>query len=85
MLLYQDRGLPALNSSRPYAVSKRVLKEVQRALKGLVVMSGELEEMGNSMVNGKVPTMWSKAAYCADIKPLSWCLSSTRVEEMSSK
>ncbi|KAH8051544.1 1-aminocyclopropane-1-carboxylate synthase [Aureococcus anophagefferens] len=32
---------------------KRLLKEVQRAIKGLVVMSGELESMGNAMVNGK--------------------------------
>ena len=30
------------------------LKEVQRAVKGLVVMSGDLEAMGNSMVIGKV-------------------------------
>jgi dynein heavy chain len=39
------------------------LKEVQRAVKGLVVMSGELEAMGNSMVIGKVPAMWMRVAY----------------------
>ncbi|KAJ8605524.1 hypothetical protein CTAYLR_000064 [Chrysophaeum taylorii] len=51
---------------------KRRLKEVQRAIKGIVVMSGDLEAMGNSMVQGQVPTIWSKAAYPSR-KPLgSW-------------
>jgi dynein heavy chain len=39
------------------------LKEVQKAIKGLVVMSAELEQMGNSMVIGKVPVLWSAVAY----------------------
>jgi len=43
-------------------------------LKGLVVMSGDLEAMGNSMVTGRVPGVWSKAAY-PPRKPLgSWTL-----------
>jgi dynein heavy chain len=51
---------------------KSSLKEVQRAIKGLVVMSAELEGMGNSMVVGKVPSMWSAVAY-PSLKPLgSW-------------
>mmetsp|Transcript_25185 Transcript_25185/g.84603 ORF Transcript_25185/g.84603 Transcript_25185/m.84603 type:complete len:2627 (-) Transcript_25185:45-7925(-) len=53
-------------------IIKDRLREVQRALKGLVVMSGELEEMGNAMVAGKVPEMWSAAAYPSR-KPMgSW-------------
>ena len=53
---------------------KGMLKEVQRAIKGLVVMSGELETMGNSVVTGKVPGAWAKAAYPSR-KPLgSWVL-----------
>ena len=37
-------------------------------------MSGELETMGNSMVTGKVPGAWAKAAYPSR-KPLgSWVL-----------
>jgi dynein heavy chain len=46
------------------------LRDVQRALKGEVVMSTELEIMGNSVVNGKVPDKW--AGY-PSLKPLgSW-------------
>lgn len=48
------------------------LRDVQKAVKGLVVMSGELEQMGNFMVIGKVPLMWSAVAY-PSLKPLgSW-------------
>jgi len=48
------------------------LRDIQKALKGIIVMSGELEEMGNSMVIGRVPKMWSDYAY-PSLKPLgSW-------------
>merc|ERR1711939_910620 len=56
------------------AMNTVLTQEVQRAIKGLVVMSGELETMGNSMVTGKVPGAWAKAAYPSR-KPLgSWVL-----------
>jgi dynein heavy chain len=45
------------------------LRDVQKAIKGVVVMSAELEAMGNSMVVGKVPGMWAAVAY-PSLKPL---------------
>jgi dynein heavy chain len=55
-------------------VVKSSLIDVQKALKGLVVMSGELEDMGNAMVISRVPNLWSKVAY-PSLKPLgSWVL-----------
>lgn len=48
------------------------LTDVQKALKGLVLLSSELEGMGNSMVIGKVPGRWAAVAY-PSLKPLgSW-------------
>ena len=47
---------------------KGSLFEIQRALKGLVVMSGELEAMGTSMTIGRVPAMWAAVAY-PSLKP----------------
>uniref|UniRef100_K3WFJ4 Uncharacterized protein n=1 Tax=Globisporangium ultimum (strain ATCC 200006 / CBS 805.95 / DAOM BR144) TaxID=431595 RepID=K3WFJ4_GLOUD len=58
--------------NRLTSIISKSLTEIQRALKGLVVLSAELEAMGNSMVNGQVPVMWSSAAY-PSLKPLgSW-------------
>lgn len=54
------------------AVIMKSLKEIKRAIAGLVVLSGDLEAMGNSMVVGQVPKMWGAAAY-PSLKPLgSW-------------
>ncbi|CAD7695715.1 unnamed protein product [Ostreobium quekettii] len=48
------------------------LSDLQRAIKGLVVMSSELELMYNSMLTNAVPDAWAKVAY-PSLKPLaSW-------------
>ena len=51
---------------------KKTLKDLQMAIQGLVVMSGELEGMYNSMLNNQVPILWEKVGY-PSLKPLaSW-------------
>ena len=46
------------------------LKDIRKALKGEVVMTAELEEMGTSLFNNQVPSMWAKVAY-PSLKPLA--------------
>ena len=54
------------------SVVKKSLQDVVKAIKGEVVMSQQLEEMGNSMVKGWVPAMWGAVSY-PSLKPLgSW-------------
>ena len=53
-------------------VMRKSLSALSRAIRGLVVMSGELELMYNSLLNSAVPKMWSDAAF-PSLKPLaSW-------------
>jgi dynein heavy chain len=51
-------------------VVKRSLNDLLKAIKGIVVMSGELEEMANFMFDNMVPRMWETAGY-PSTKPLS--------------
>lgn len=55
--------------NRLVEVIENTLADVQKAMKGLVVMSADLEDMGDSMVKGKVPLLWSSVAY-PSLKPL---------------
>ncbi|KAJ3137918.1 Dynein heavy chain 6, axonemal [Physocladia obscura] len=48
------------------------LENLAKAVKGLVVMSAELEKVFQSLLNNEVPEIWAKAAY-PSLKPLaSW-------------
>ena len=51
---------------------KRTLEDLKKAIKGVVVMSNELDKMYTSMLNNQVPENWSKVAY-PSLRPLgSW-------------
>lgn len=52
------------------AAMKRSLADIQKALKGLVVMSKELDDMGSALHANKVPGMWEAKAY-PSLKPLA--------------
>ena len=50
------------------------LKQLQLAIKGIIVMTGELESMHTSLLNNQTPEIWTRAAY-PSLKPLGgWIL-----------
>nr|XP_039250666.1 dynein heavy chain 3, axonemal-like [Styela clava] len=50
-------------------VVRNSLQELKRALRGLVLMSAELEDVLDSMLVGKVPILWAAKSY-PSLKPL---------------
>lgn len=50
-------------------VIKSSLKDIQKAVKGLMVMSEELEKVFGALFNGKTPEVWLKSSY-PSLKPL---------------
>jgi len=65
-------GQEIVRFNQMVAVIKRTLYELQRAIKGIVVMSGPLEAMYNCFLFQRVPDEWEKAGYPC-LKPLlSW-------------
>jgi dynein heavy chain len=63
-------GQEATRFNRLLKVMHRSLKDFGRAIKGEVVMSGELDAMGNSMFINQVPALWAAKAY-PSLRPLS--------------
>jgi dynein heavy chain len=50
-------------------VIRESLQNTIKGLKGLVVLSGDLEQVSQSLLIGKVPDMWMGASY-PSLKPL---------------
>ncbi|XP_043932324.1 dynein axonemal heavy chain 1 [Protopterus annectens] len=60
--------------NRLLKVISQTLNDLLKALKGLVVMSSELELMSGSLYNNSVPELWKSKAY-PSLKPLaSWVM-----------
>lgn len=58
--------------NRLLVTMRRTLVELQKAIRGEVVMSQELDRMFTSLLNNQVPLLWSRVAY-PSLKPLaSW-------------
>jgi dynein heavy chain len=51
---------------------RKTLSDLRKALKGLVVMSSDLEKMFTSMVNNQVPELWSKVGWLSTKTLASW-------------
>lgn len=58
--------------NRLLEVMKDSLINIKKALKGLVVMSDELEALGNSLYDNQVPTLWADKGFLSLKALVSW-------------
>ena len=56
--------------NRLLTVIHKSIRDFGLALKGRIVMTGDLDALGNAMYDGKIPAMWAKKSY-PSLKPLA--------------
>eukprot|EP00961_Rhodomonas_salina_P285456 3857331-Rhodomonas_salina.1 len=59
-----------LRFNRVVVVLRNTLQQLELAVKGLIVMSNDLEQVANAFLIGQVPALWLKASY-PSLKPLA--------------
>ncbi|KAK9815239.1 hypothetical protein WJX72_000483 [[Myrmecia] bisecta] len=60
------------NFNKLLAVLRRTLADLQKAVKGLVVMSSDLELMYTCLLNNRVPELWARVAYPSLMPLAAW-------------
>ncbi|KAI5723048.1 hypothetical protein M8J76_000435 [Diaphorina citri] len=69
ILYNQSMNTELIRYNRLTVIIKKSLQEVRQAVKGLIVMSKELEEINTSIMFGKIPQAWASKSY-PSLKPL---------------